>query len=180
MKKKPEIINVIDNLNDIGSMVEGFQKIQSVARKIGIDNITQPGLIKELIMACKLEHNVIGSKHNADAIDKNSNLYEYLSCQITAKQFAIDGLHSRPAKKMEEDLERISRNNAIYCGVFDGVLLQKIIKVETSVLLEHTRQNLLSRDKNGSSSNTEHTVNYSLGWVESVGTKVYEEKGTLS
>ena len=53
-----------------------------VARKYGIENLFQPGLIKEMIIADILGHELITTKGNSDAHDKNnsSTLYEYLSC----------------------------------------------------------------------------------------------------
>ena len=55
---------------------------QELALKIGIPNILQPGLVKEMIMAETLGHEVIYSKNDADAYDPNdpSVKYEYLSC----------------------------------------------------------------------------------------------------
>ena len=54
-----------------------------LARTVGVHNILQPGLVKEMIMAEVLGHKVIISKRAADACDLNdeSIQYEYLSCK---------------------------------------------------------------------------------------------------
>lgn len=53
-----------------------------LARKIGIVNILQPGLVKEMIIADILGHELIHSKRQADAHapDNPEEKYEYLSC----------------------------------------------------------------------------------------------------
>ncbi len=164
---------------DVARFSSLLEEATLLARKFGVDNITQPGLIKEIIMAQKLEHSVIFDKHLPDAIDADGNYYEYLSCQNpddksdSAKNFAIDCMFSRPENDFQGSLNRIRRNKTIYCGVFKGVFLEEIWEVGVEVFLNKTVNNLVRRDKDGTSKNREHTVNYSLKWVKSVGTKVY-------
>lgn len=57
-------------------------RAQKLALKIGIPNILQPGLVKEMIISEALGHDLIHSKRDADACDPNdpSIKYEYLSC----------------------------------------------------------------------------------------------------
>ncbi len=176
-----KVINIQNELTTVQKMIEYFEKATLLAKEIGVDNITQAGLIKEMKMAEVLGHNVISDKHCADAIDQNGSLYEYLSCQVSAKTsvFAIDGLFSRPLERMEQTLEhRISRNAAFFCGTFDGVFLKKIYKVDTEKFFEYTRDSLTRRDQNGKSKNSEHTINYPLKWIESVGKIVYNSEAS--
>jgi hypothetical protein len=58
------------------------KKAQEIASKHGFRNLLQPGLVKELIIADMLGHDVHTTKHEPDAYDPNDpNLkYEYLSC----------------------------------------------------------------------------------------------------
>ena len=44
---------------------------QELALKIGIPNILQPGLVKEMIISEILGHDLIHSKRDADACDNN-------------------------------------------------------------------------------------------------------------
>jgi hypothetical protein len=147
-------------------------KAERIFRQEGVNNITQPGLLKEMKMAAANKHNVVIDKHLADAIDDAGLLYEYLSCQIKNKSFAIDCMFSRPNSDLEKSLKRISRNDSFYCGVFDGLNLIEMYKVSTRNFLDFTKENLKKRDKNGSSMNREHTISYPLKWVKRVGEKV--------
>lgn len=54
-----------------------------LARKIGIANLLQPGLVREMIVADILGHDLIHSKRDADAHAANNpdEKYEYLSCK---------------------------------------------------------------------------------------------------
>ena len=54
-----------------------------LARTVGIHNLLQTGLVKEMIIADILGHELITTKRNADACNPNdpSEVYEYLSCK---------------------------------------------------------------------------------------------------
>ena len=166
-----KVLKITDKIVASLSMLD---KAQTTLRQEGVDNMTQPGILKEMRMAEKLNHSVIQDKHYPDAIDGNGNFYEYLSCQSHAKNFAIDCMFSRPKTDKQKSLERITRNKKIYCGIFDGIKLLEIYEVSTQKFLEYTEDNLSRRDKNGKSKNREHTINYTLKWVKSVGKKIYE------
>jgi hypothetical protein len=58
------------------------QQAQDLAFKIGVPNVLQPGLVKEMIIADILGHENIFSKRDADACNPNDKTikYEYLSC----------------------------------------------------------------------------------------------------
>lgn len=163
--------------DDIRTAIQYLSKAQDLFRKAGIDNITQPGLIKESIMADKLGHMVVKNKHLPDATD-GANYFEYLSCQEkTSKKgkksgnFAIDCMFSDLERK-PASLERITRNQSFYCGVFEGLSLKYIYQVKTETFLEYTDTNLTRRGVK--SKNKEHTINYPLSWVMKVGKIVYE------
>lgn len=66
----------------ISQIIELVRKAQELALKIGIPNILQPGLVKELIVSEILGHEPIASKRDADARDRNNPeiKYEYLTC----------------------------------------------------------------------------------------------------
>ena len=46
-------------------------KASELARSVGIPNLLQPGLVKEMIIADILGHELITSKRDADARDPN-------------------------------------------------------------------------------------------------------------
>jgi len=90
-----------------------------LARTVGIKNILQPGLVKEMIMAEHLGHRVILTKRDADACDKNdpSILYEYLSCKEGGSG-QLDRMFKELPAKRQESLKRITRNSKVYFAVF--------------------------------------------------------------
>lgn len=177
MKDITDTAVLIEIDDDIRLGIEYLNKAQDLFRKAGIDNITQPGLIKEVIMADKLGHKIIKNKHLPDATD-GSNYFEYLSCQEkTSKKgkksgnFAIDCMFSDSERK-PDSLDRITRNESFYCGVFEGLTLKYIYNVSTDSFLEYTDDNLTRRGVK--SKNKEHTIKYPLSWVLKVGNMVNE------
>jgi hypothetical protein len=64
-------------------IIELVLKAVELARSIGINNLLQPGLVKEMIIADILGHELIHSKRDADAHAPNNpeEKYEYLSCK---------------------------------------------------------------------------------------------------
>ena len=186
MQKKEATTNILKdfldvNCSDMTKLISRIDEANLIAQKLGI-NISQPGLIKEIVMAQKLGHLVVSDKHLPDAHDpETGDYFEYLSCQNkpglrdSSKNFAIDCMFSRPEEDMARSMKRITRNKTFYCGVFRGTLLEEIYEVPTQMFLDYTTANLNRRDREGTSKNREHTVNYSLKWVKEVGTKVYEK-----
>ena len=96
-----------------------MRKAQKLALKIGIANILQPGLVKEMIIAEMLNHRLIISKRDADACNKNDSSikYEYLTC-YEGGTGQIDRMFKEPPDKREESLYRIKRNKKIYSAIF--------------------------------------------------------------
>ena len=107
-------------MNYISRIVELVTEAQEIAAKHGFKNLLQPGLVKELIVADILGHDVHKTKHEPDAYDpQNPDLkYEYLSC-FEGGTFQLDRMFRSPADKRAKSLERITRNHKIYCAVFE-------------------------------------------------------------
>ncbi|MGA9776791.1 MAG: hypothetical protein ACLPRE_12455 [Limisphaerales bacterium] len=112
----------------------------------------QPGLVKELVVADILGHEVHRTKHEPDAYDPGnpSRKFEYLSC-FQAGTFQLDRMFKSPSDKRAKSLERITRNTAIYCAVFDeesplDVLVIYEVPVEV-ILREAERQLDASRNE---------------------------------
>jgi len=67
----------------IKRIIELLRQAQGWAGSNGIDNLFQPGLIKEMIIAELLGHIVIAAKHGADThhLHDPTIKNEYLSCK---------------------------------------------------------------------------------------------------
>lgn len=154
----------------LSALLDHVQQAQELARKLGINNILQPGLLKELVIASQLGHQVISTKHDADACDPDdpSRLYEYLSC-AQGGSFQMDRVFSRPLDKRERSLERIRRNAKVYCAVFDPkspLTLLELYELDPEVVeAEAVRQ--LDR-----SSNDISHLSFSLRWAKESGTQL--------
>ncbi len=144
-----------------------------LARSVGINNLLQPGLIKEMIIADILGHVLIHSKRDADAhaySDPNEK-YEYLSCKEGGSG-QIDRMFKEPASKRAESLVRITRNAKLYLAVFyanNQTRCKTIYELDPRVaVVEAERQ--LNR-----SSNTISHVGFSISWARENGRVVYED-----
>lgn len=147
-----------------------------LAQSIGISNLFQPGLIKEMIIADLLGHQLIHSKRDADACsyDNPNEKYEYLSCKEGGSG-QLDRMFSKPADKRAESLTRITRNSKIYFAVFyaDNQSNCKVIyELEPNVVLSETNRQL---DRSG---NAISHVGFSIRWAQNNGTVVYEDNET--
>ena len=143
----------------------------SLAKSAGINNLLQPGLIKEMIIANALGHELITSKRGADAHapDDPETVYEYLSCKEGGSG-QMDRMFSRPADKKAESLSRISRNNMIYLAIFHAnnqIELKTIYAIEPDVLLKETEKQLTV------SKNAISHIGISENWAKRNGTVVY-------
>ncbi len=87
-----------------------------LARSLGIPNLLQPGLAKEMIVADILGHELIPTKRGADARDPaNPNIaYEYLSF-LEGKSGQFDRMIQFPEDEREDSLDRIRRNHKTFC-----------------------------------------------------------------
>ena len=148
-------------------------KASRLARSVGIANLLQPGLVKEIIIADILSHELITAKRDSDAHarGKPEIKYEYLSCKEGGSgQF--DRMFRGPADKREKSLERITRNNKIYLAIFyanNQTKVKVIYEFEPSVVKIATERQL---DK---SSNEISHVGFSENWAKENGKVIYSD-----
>ena len=157
----------------ISQIVEYVKKAQEIATRHGYKNLLQPGLVKELIIGDLLGHEVHRTKHAADAWDPNNPelKYEYLSC-LEKGTFQLDRMFKSPSHKRAKSLERVTRNTAIYCAVFeeDNPLTVIIIyQLSIAVVLRE-----IERQLNASSNDISH-VGLTIKWCERNGEVVYRK-----
>jgi|GEM_PF-305618 len=150
-------------------------KAAELARSIGIENLLQPGLVKEMIIADILGHEPIFSKRDADARDPTDSAvkYEYLTCKEGGTG-QLDRMFKDPPDKRAESLQRITRNRKIYYSVFyaeNQTKVKTIYELESGVVLEEAERQL-DRSRNPISH-----VGFSESWARANGTVVYEDEG---
>ncbi|QUS60145.1 hypothetical protein IQE94_15250 [Synechocystis sp. PCC 7339] len=148
-------------------------KAAELAKTVGINNLLQPGLVKEMIIADLLGNELITTKRDADARNPNdpSIVYEYLSCKEGGTG-QLDRMFKEPDEKRQESLNRIWRNSKIYYAVFyeNNQIKPKVIyELEPKVLVEETERQL-DRSRNAISH-----VSFSESWVRKNGKVVYED-----
>ena len=144
----------------VSEIVWHIRAAQVLATALGISNILQPGLVKELILAQTLGHTPITSKANADARDADGRLYEYLCSLSSSNNFQMD-------RVTQNNRDRITRNEAFYFAFFtDPVTLAEVFRVETSVVLNEAERQLV-RSRNDISH-----LNLTGAWVRRNGTRV--------
>jgi hypothetical protein len=144
---------------------------QVLASKIGIPNILQPGLVKEMIIAETLGHELIHSKRDADACNPNDPTvkYEYLSC-YEGGSGQLDRMFKEPQDKREESLYRITRNKMIYFAIFykeNPLKIKTIYEIKPNTLVTETERQL-DRSRNAISH-----VGFSENWAEQNSKVVY-------
>lgn len=150
-------------------IIERVLAAAQLARKIGITNLLQPGLVKEMIIADILGHELLIAKRDSDAhaMGKPNVKYEYLSCKEgSSGQF--DRMFKEPTDKRQKSLERITRNSKIYFEVFysdDQLRVKVIYELNPNVVKVETERQL-DRSRNAISH-----VSFSENWVEKMATK---------
>jgi hypothetical protein len=119
-RRKDADTTVQTAMSDIRQIIQHIRKAQEIAAEHGFTNLLQPGLVKELVVADILGHQVHKTKHEPDAFDpaNPARKFECLSC-FEGGTFQLDRMFSSPADKRAKSLARISRNAAIHCAVFD-------------------------------------------------------------
>lgn len=147
-------------------------KAQRLGSQIGLHNLLQPGLIKEMLIAKTLEHKLIHSKRNADACDPKdeSKKYEYLSFKEGGSG-QLDRMFKSPEEKRQESLKRITRNTFIYMGVFyqnNQLKIKTIYEIEPSVMLRAAEEKL-DRSRNQISH-----LGFPESWAKQNGKVVYQ------
>ena len=159
-------------MNYISQIVELIRKAQEIASQHGFHNLLQPGLVKELIIADILGHDVHKTKHEPDAYDPNNPgiKYEYLSC-FEAGTFQLDRIFKSPEEKRAKSLERITRNHKIYCAVFERenpLNVIAIYEVEVQIVLKEAERQL-DRSRNDISH-----IGFTIKWVQENGRQIYQ------
>lgn len=154
------------------------REASDLARAIGIPNLLQPGLVKEMIIADHLGHELIHSKRDADAHAPGnpSEKYEYLSCKEGGSG-QLDRMFKTPPAKRRESLARITRNSKIYYAVFyaDNQTLCKIIyELEPEGVLQEANRQL------DASRNAISHIGFGIRWVQANGKIVYENPSNPS
>jgi len=144
-----------------------------LARSIGISNLLQPGLVKEMIIAEILGHELIYSKRDADAhaSDDPTEKYEYLTCKEGGTG-QLDRMFKNPADKRAESLNRIRRNRKVYFAVFykaNQTKCKVIYEIEPQLVVEETERQL-DRSRNDISH-----VGFTEEWVRRNGRIVYQD-----
>ena len=146
-----------------------LRQAQRIAlEKHGVPNILQPGVMKELMMAEILGHDLIPQKDSADAKDNGGNTYEYLASIRRVNVTTNRGCSFQLDRVTPGNLNRITRNKAFYFGIFkDHLEVEEIWKVEIPVVLEEAKRQL-EHCKN----DIAH-VNFLLKWLTTNGTRVF-------
>jgi hypothetical protein len=155
----------------IREIIKLIIEAQQLAHKIGIANILQPGLVKEMLIADILNHELIHSKRNADACDPSdpSIKYEYLSC-YEGGSGQLDRMFKAPVESRAESLRRISRNAKIYFAIFykaEPLKVKVIYEIEPDVMITETERQL-DRSRNDISH-----VGFNESWAKKNGLIVY-------
>ena len=150
-------------------LVNLLKEAQRIAlEKHRVPNILQPGIIKELMMAEILGHDLIPQKDSADAKDKDGNCYEYLASIRRVNVIRNKGCSFQMDRVTPGNLNRVTRNKAFYFGIFkDHLEVEEIWKVDIPVVLSEVKRQLLK------CRNDIAHVNFLLGWLENNGTKVF-------
>ena len=152
-------------------VIDLVRQASKLARSAGIPNLLQPGLVKEMIIAEILGHELISSKRDSDARDPDHPqiAYEYLTCKEGGSgQF--DRMYKRPQDMREQSLNRIRRNSKIYFAVFyaeNQIEVKTIYELEPHIVEAETKRKL-DRSKNDISH-----VGFSESWARKNGRVVY-------
>ena len=160
--------------NPYGKIIKLVLQASRLAKNIGIINLFQPGLIKEIIIADRLGHRVLVSKRHADACDlkDSSLLYEYLSCKEGGSG-QLDRMFKSPPEKRASSLYRLTRNHKIFFIVFyagDQTKIKVIYELNILKVVEETERQL------NNSRNIISHVGFPEQWAANNGRVVYREK----
>ena len=158
----------------IRQIIDYVRKAQEIASQHGFKNLLQPGLVKELVVADILGHEVHRTKHEPDAFDpaSPSRRFEYLTC-FAGGTFQLDRMFKSPADKRTKSLARIRRNAAIYCAVFDKESPLDVViiyEVPLEMLLRETVRQL------DASRNEISHVGFTIKWAGDHGCVVYRRQ----
>jgi hypothetical protein len=154
-------------------IIDLVMKAAHLARSVGITNLLQPGLVKEMIIADILGHELIQSKRDADAhaLGNPDSKFEYLTCKEGGTG-QLDRMFKEPPEKRAESLYRITRNEKVFFAVFyaDNQTKVKVIyELTPDVIVEETNQQL-DRSRNAISH-----VGFTEDWARRKGKVVYRD-----
>ncbi|MGL4943704.1 MAG: hypothetical protein ACRC46_11000 [Thermoguttaceae bacterium] len=154
-------------------IIELVREIARLAKSVGIKNILQPGLVKEMIIADILGHELIHSKRDADARSRQNpdEKYEYLSCQEGGTG-QLDRMFNEPTERREESFKRITRNAKVYLAIFDvsDPTKCKIIYELTPESVKAETERQLNKSRNAISH-----VGFSESWAKEHGHVVWRD-----
>lgn len=144
--------------------------VQELAdRKFGIKNILQPGIIKELIMAEILGHQLVPQKDLPDAKDSEGNFYEYLASIRRVNTKNNRGCSFQMDRVTPNNLTRVTRNKAFYFGIFKNHLeIEEIWRVDIPKVLSEVKRQLEN------CRNDIAHINFLLKWLQDNGIIVYK------
>ncbi len=124
------------------------KRLSVLSSKIGISNIFQPGLIKEMIIADILGHTLVPTKRGPDAMSMaplgKPRYYEYLTC-LEGGAGQIDRVF-RKGSKRRRSLDRILRNRWIYLAIFDEnniLYCIRIYRLSPRSVVRHIKRQLI-------------------------------------
>jgi hypothetical protein len=159
------------SMYDISEIINHLRKAQEIAARHGFKNLLQPGLVKEFVVADILGHEVHKTKHEPDAFDPADpgRKFEYLSC-FGGGTFQLDRMFSSPPDKRKKSLERIARNTAIYCAVFDKESPLDVLVIYEVPVEEMMRE--AGRQLDASRNEISH-IGVTIKWVQQRGKLVY-------
>ncbi len=151
-------------------ILQHLRLAQDLAKaEFGVENILQPGIIKEMIMAEILKHDLIPQKDSADAKDADGT-YEYLASIRRVNVKTNKGCSFQMDRVTSKNLQRVTRNRAFYFGIFKNHLeIEQIWMVKTEVILAEVMRQL------DNCKNEIAHVNFLLGWLEKNGNLVFED-----
>lgn len=143
----------------------------------GIENILQPGVLKEMVLADILGHRINPVKHQCDAFDQEGNQVEYLTSLVRTSgtnqgcSFQFSSIH-------EGNMYRVERNTHVYFGVFLNLLeVSEIWKASSSDVAIEVRRQLCAKPRV-----RDTKVNHAslkLEWVRLKGERVWSSQETL-
>ena len=147
-------------------IVQLVKQAFDLARSVGIQNLLQPGLVKEMVIADILGHEVITSKRLADARhpDHPHITYEYLTCKEGGSgQF--DKMFKYPPEKREQSLNRSRRNNKVYLAIFYA---ENQMEVKVTYELEPTVVEAEATRRLDRSSNDISHISFTEKWARAI------------
>ncbi len=157
-------------------IIDQVLQAADLAKLVGITNLLQPGLVKEMIIADILGHELIHSKRREDTCDPDNPAitYEYLSCKEGGTG-QIDRMFAEPDETRAQSLDRITRNRMIYLAIFygdDQTRCKVIYELEPQRAAQEAERQL-DRSRNVISH-----VGFSERWARENGRVVYRDSPT--